>query len=185
MRGDEPPSIVPGGALYPWVLRLAVEADVEPAVSQLSGHMDDGKRRAFRDKLERYVRKPDRDLIIAVGDAGVRGLYCVIEALPTPQDLADPVVQILRSLASCTGLLVDARHRKQGIGAGLVRRGEEWAKERGRAGLWLVTHGAVSWYERHFGYEPVARVQEKGVAKTLMAKCFGESSHSFPAVLSR
>ena len=185
MRGDEPPSIVPGGALYPWALRLAVEADVEPAVSQLSGHMDDGKRRAFRDKLERYVRKPDRDLIIAVGDAGVRGLYCVIEALSTPEHLADPVVEILRHLASCTGLFVDPRHRRKGIGASLVLRGEQWAEERGRTGLWLVTHGAASWYARHFGYQPIARVQEKGVAKTLMAKCFSESSLSSPAVLSR
>ena len=185
MQGDEPRSILPGVALHSWVLRLAVEADVEPAVSQLSGHMDDGKRRAFRDKLERYVRKPDRDLIIAVSDAGVLGFYCVVEALPTPQDLADPVVQILRPMASCTGLLVDSGHRRQGIGASLVRRGEQWARERAKAGLWLVTHRAASWYERHFGYEPLARVQEKGVAKTLMARCFSESSHPFHAVLSR
>lgn len=185
MRGDEPPSIVPGGALHPWVLRLAVEADVEPVVSQLGGHMNERQRQAFRGKLERYVRKPDRDLIIAVSDAGVLGFYCVVEALPTPQDLADPVVQILRPLASCTGLLVDSGHRRQGIGASLVRRGEQWARERAKAGLWLVTHRAASWYERHFGYEPLARVQEKGVAKTLMARCFSESSHPFHAVLSR
>jgi len=134
MRGDEPPSIVPGGALYPWVLRLAVEADVEPAVSQLSGHMDEGNGVPSAIKLKRYVRKPDRDLIIAVSNAAVLGFYCVIERCPLPRILPTRWVQILRSLASCTGLLVDARHRKQGIGAGLVRRGEEWAKERGRAG---------------------------------------------------
>lgn len=185
MRGDERPSIVPGGALHRWVLRLAVEADVEPAVSQLSGHMDEGKRRAFRDKLERYVRKPDRDLIIAVSNAAVVGFYCVIEALPTPDALADEVAEPLRQFATCTGLLVDSRHRRLGIGASLVRRGEQWARERAKAGLWLVTHRAASWYERHFGYEPVARVQEKGVAKTLMARCFSESSHPFHAVLSR
>jgi len=163
---------------------VASREDVDPAVTQLSGHMDDGKRRAFRDKLERYVRKPDRDLIIAVNNAAVLGFYCVIEALSTPEHLADPVVEILRHFATCTGLFVDPRHRRKGIGAGLVLRGEQWAEERGRTGLWLVTHRAASWYERHFGYEPVARVQEKGVAKTLMARCFSESSHPFHAVLS-
>ncbi|MGE5312298.1 MAG: GNAT family N-acetyltransferase [Nitrospirota bacterium] len=185
MRGDEPPCTVPRGAPCPWIPRLAAEADVEPAVSHLSGHMDDGRRRTFRAKLERYVRKPDRDLVIAVKNVAVLGFYCVIEALPTPEDLADEIAEALRQFACCTGLLVDSGHQRQGIGAGLVRRGEEWARERGKAGLWLVTHGAASWYERHFGYEPVAQVQEKGVAKTLMAKCFGESSHSFLAVLSR
>jgi GNAT superfamily N-acetyltransferase len=183
MRGDEPPSIVPGGALHPWVLRLAVEADVDPAVTQLGGHMSERQRQAFRDKLERYVRKPDRDLIIAVSKAGVLGFYCVIEALPTPEDLADPVAEILRPWASCTGLLVDSGHRRQGIGADLVRRGEQWAEERGRTGLWLVTHRAASWYERHFGYEAVATVQVKGVARTVMARRFMHCRHHAEPVL--
>ncbi|HYR02898.1 MAG TPA: GNAT family N-acetyltransferase [Syntrophobacteria bacterium] len=185
MRGDEPPSTVPRGAPCPWILRLAAEADVEPAVSHFSGHMDDGRRRTFRAKLERYVRKPDRDLIIAVNGEGIVGLCCIIESLPAPHPLGDGLAEPIRQFACCTGLLVDSRHRRLGIGAGLVRRGEEWARERGKAGLWLVTHRAASWYARHFGYQPIARVQEKGVAKTIMAKCFSESSLSSPAVLSR
>ena len=168
-----------------WIIKIAAESDVDSTLTQLSGQMNQRQRQAFRDKLERYVRKPDRDLIIAVNGEGIVGLFCIIEALPTPDALADEIAEPIRQFACCTGLLVDSRHRRLGIGAGLVRRGEEWAMERGKAGLWLVTHGAASWYARHFGYEPVARVREKGVAKTLMAKCFSESSLSSPAVLSR
>jgi len=165
-----------------WIIKIAAESDVDSTLTQLSGQMSQRQRQAFRDKLERYVRKPDRDLIIAVNAEGIVGLFCIIEALPTPKALAG---EPFHQFACCTGLLVDSGYRRQGIGAGLVRRGEEWAMEREKAGLWLVTHGAASWYARHFGYEPVARVQEKGVAKTLMAKCFSESSLSSPAVLSR
>jgi GNAT superfamily N-acetyltransferase len=167
-----------------WSVRLAHREDVSSTVAQLSGHMDEERRRFFRQKLARYVGKPDRNLIIAVNGEGIVGLFCIIEAMETPDALDDQVAKPLRQFVACTGLLVDSRHRRLGIGAGLVRRGEEWAKERGRAGLWLVTHGAASWYERHFGYQPIARVQEKGVAKTLMAKRFSESSQSFPAVIS-
>lgn len=185
MRGDEPRSILPGVALHPWVLRLAVDADVEPAVSQLSGHMDDGKRRAFRDKLGRYVRKPDRDVLLAVSGGDILGFLAVIEEAPPPEGLSVPVAERLRHFASCTGLLVDPGHRRQGIGAGLVHRGEQWAMERARAGLWLVTHRKASWYERHFGYEAVAAIQVKGVARTVMAKSLGDSSHSFLDARSR
>jgi GNAT superfamily N-acetyltransferase len=172
-------------AFRPWIIKIAVESDVDSTLTQLSGQMNQRQRQAFRDKLERYVRKPDRDLIIAVNGERIVGLFCIIEALPAPDALADGVAEPIRQFACCTGLLVDSRHRRQGIGAGLVSRGEQWAKERAKAGLWLVTHGAASWYARHFSYQPIARVQEKGVAKTLMAKCFSESSLSFPAVLSR
>jgi GNAT superfamily N-acetyltransferase len=145
--------------------------------------MDEGRRRVFHLKLARYVRKPDRDLIIAVNGERIVGLFCIIEALPAPYALADGVAEPIRHFACCTGLLVDSGYRRQGIGAGLVRRGEQWAMERGKAGLWLVTHGAASWYARHFGYEPVARVQEKGVAKTLMAKCFARSQQGIVPAL--
>jgi GNAT superfamily N-acetyltransferase len=168
-----------------WIIKIAAESDVDSTLTQLSGQMNQRQRQAFRDKLERYVRKPDRDLIIAVNGERIVGLFCIIEAMPTPDGLADEVTEPLREFGACTGLLVDSKYRRQGIGASLVRRGEEWAKERGMAGLWLVTHRAASWYERHFGYEPVAQVHEKGVAKTLMAKCFSECSRSFPALLSR
>jgi GNAT superfamily N-acetyltransferase len=173
MRRDEPPSIVSGGAFHSGVvLRVAVEADVEPAVLQLSGHMDDGKRRAFRDKLERYVRKPDRDVILAVGGEAVLGFLAMIEEAAPPEGLPVPVADPLRPFASCTGLFVDPFHRRRGIGADLVRRGEQWARERAKPGLWLVTHRAASWYARHFGYGPVATVQAKGVVKTVMARSF-------------
>jgi GNAT superfamily N-acetyltransferase len=140
--------------------------------------MDERQRRAFRGKLERYVRKPGRDLILAVSDTAVLGFCFVIEALSTPEDLVEPVVELLRPLASCTGLFVDPLHRRRGIGACLVHRGEQWAKERARAGLWLVTHRKASWYERHFGYEAVAAIQIKGVARTVMARRFARSQQA-------
>jgi GNAT superfamily N-acetyltransferase len=171
-------SAEPTAATRPCALKVAGEVDVAPTIAQLSGHMDERQRRAFRDKLERYVRKPDRDLIVAVSGGDILGFLAVIEEAFPPEPLSLSVAARLRPLASCAGLLVHSRHRRQGIGASLVRRGEQWATERGKAGLWLVTHRAASWYERHFGYEAVATVQVKGVAKTVMARCFAHSHHA-------
>ena len=48
-----------------WQLKIAIDEDVESIVLALTDHMNDEQRAAFRDKLERYVRKPDRDVIVA------------------------------------------------------------------------------------------------------------------------
>ena len=51
---------------FPWELKLASESYVQPTVEQLADEMNDQQRQAFRDKIQRYIQKPDRDLILAV-----------------------------------------------------------------------------------------------------------------------
>jgi len=172
-------------AFRPWTLKVANAADLAPAVTQLGGHMNERQRVAFHGKLERYVRKPDRDVLLAVSGSDVLGFLAVIEEAPPPEGLSVPVAERLRRFASCTGLFVDPLHRRRGIGAGLVHRAEQWARERRSAGLWLVTHRVASWYERHLGYEVLAAVQVKGVIKTVIAKSFSDSSHFFLDALPR
>lgn len=155
-----------------WEVIIAGGDDVARIVQSLSGHMDAGQRERFRDKLDRYVRKPDRDLLIAVEAKTVLGFYTVIEHDDLPTTLPLSMRDRLRDFACCTGLLVHPDRRRRGIGASLHRRGEKWAGERGKRGLWLSTRRHAGWYQRHFGYEEVARVMVKGIERTIMAKTF-------------
>ena len=155
-----------------WELELATEEDVETTVVELSDHMNDQQRAVFRDKLERYVRKPDRDLILAVHSGQVAGLVCVIEQAEFPSSLPKQAAERLRNFASSTQLLVHPRLRKQGIGNSLQHQAEKWARERGMGGLWLLTRRMAHWYQRHFGYEEVAKVNVKNTEKSVMSKEF-------------
>lgn len=155
-----------------WELRLAINSDVEPILAQLTGHMNDQQRAAFRDKLERYVHKPDRDLILAIHGGQVLGLICVIDQAGFPSSLPKKALERLRNFACSTQLLVHPQVRKQGIGNSLQLRAEKWARERGRAGLWLVTHRMAYWYRKHFGYEEVGRINVKNTEKSVMAREF-------------
>jgi len=153
-------------------LKVATEEDVETTLCHLAEHMNDEQRTAFRDKLQRYVNKPDRDLILALQGGQVLGLVCVIDQAEFPSSLPEQTVERLRNFACSTQLLVHPGLRKQGIGSRLQLRAEQWARERGRAGLWLVTHRMAHWYRRHFGYEEVGRTDVKNAEKIVMAKEF-------------
>jgi GNAT superfamily N-acetyltransferase len=155
-----------------WDVVIASMEEVTGTVQRLSGHMDAGQRERFEDKLRRYVRKPDRDLIIAVGAKAVVGFYTVIEQDDLPPAMPDDNRARLKRFACCTGLLVHSDWRRQGIGASLHRRGEQWARQRNKPGLWLSTRRHADWYRRHFGYEEVGRVMVKGIERTIMAKTF-------------
>lgn len=151
---------------------LAGPADVLETVSSLSEHMDTRQRERFRDKLCRYVCKSDRDLLIAVAGQSVVGFYTIIARAALSPELPEDTRELLRDFACCTGLLVHPDRRRQGIGARLHRRGEQWAGERGKPGLWLSTRRHADWYRRHFGYEEVGRVLSKGIERTIVAKRF-------------
>jgi predicted N-acetyltransferase YhbS len=155
-----------------WELKVATKEDVKPTVAQLSDHMNDQQRAAFQDKLERYVQKKDRDLILAMKGDQVLGLVCVIEQAEFPSTLPKQTLEWLGNFACSTQLLVHPQQRKQGIGNSLQLRAEQWASERGRAGFWLVTHRMADWYRRHFGYGEVAKVNVKNTDKSVMAKEF-------------
>lgn len=155
-----------------WKLRVANEVDVNPAVEALSDHMNDRQRAAFRDKLQRYVRKPDRDLIVAVHGGQTIGLVCVIEQAQFPPRFPEQKASHLQNFACGTQLLVHPSFRKQGVGGSLLTRAEGWAHEHGLSGFWIATHRKAAWYKTHFGYYELHRIDDKGVEKILLAKGF-------------
>ena len=159
-------------AAYSWDLKVAAEADVEPALEQLTDHMNDQQRQAFRDKLLRYIQKPDRDLILAVRGLQVLGLVCVIHQAEFPHGFSEKNMDYLRDFASGTQLLVHPSFRRRGIGGSLLAHAEAWARQRGLPGFWIITHRMAGWYERNFGYQQIARIEVKGVGKFVMAKKF-------------
>ncbi len=159
-------------ATYTWELKVAADSDVEPTVAQLSGHMNDQQRAVFKDKLERYVIKPDRDLLLAKRGGQVLGLVCVIERAEFPSSLRKHAADLLLKFACTTQLLVHPHLRKQGIGKSLQLQAEQWARERSKEGLWLVTHRMAYWYQSHFGYKEVDRIKVKNTEKIVMAEEF-------------
>ena len=155
-----------------WKLKVAVQGDVKLVLEQLADYMNHKQRQAFRNKLQRYVQKPDRDLILAVQGFQVLGLVCVIHEAEFPPGLSEQNIECLRDFAFGTQLLVHPSFRRQGIGGSLHTQAEAWARERGLAGFWMITHRLADWYERSFGYRQIARIEAKGVGKKIMAKRF-------------
>ena len=159
-------------APFSWDLKVAAEADVQPILEQLTDHMNDQQRAAFRDKLQRYVRKPGRELIVAVRGGQTIGLVCVIAQAQLPPRFPEQKASYLRNFACGTQLLVHPSFRKQGVGGSLLTHAERWAHERGLAGFWIVTHRKAAWYKTHFGYQELYRLDDKGVGKILLARSF-------------
>jgi GNAT superfamily N-acetyltransferase len=157
---------------FTWETKSATEKDVQPTVEQLTDHMNDKQRQAFRDKIQRYVQKPDRDLILAVRGLQVLGLVCVIEQAELPPGLSIENMDYLKNFAYGTQLLVHPSFRGRGIGSSLHTHAESWARRRGLAGYWHITHRMAHWYEKDFGYQEIARIEVKGVKKIVMAKKF-------------
>ena len=170
---DNEHNVAPAGENLDWKIKVATETDVDPAVKQLSDHMNDRQRAAFRDKLQRYVRKPGRELIVAVHGGQTLGLVCVIEQAQFPPRFPEQKASLLRNFACGTQVLVHPSFRKQGVGGSLLARAEHWAHEQGLTGFWIVTLRKADWYKTHFGYQEIHRIDDKGVEKTLLAKSFG------------
>ena len=159
-----------------WNLRVASASDVEPTLAQLTDHLNDQQRAAFRVKLQRYVRKADRELILAVNGGQILGLVCVIMQMDLPSNFTYMRADHLRNFAFGSQLLVHPDVRNQGIGTSLHVQSLQWAREQGRAGHWLITHRMSDWYRRQFGYEEIGRIKKKGVDKILMSKEFSQSA---------
>jgi GNAT superfamily N-acetyltransferase len=161
------------GESFDWKLKVATQVDVDPAVEALSDHMNDPQRAAFKEKLQRYVRKPNRELIVAVRGGQTLGLVCVIEQAQFPPRFPEQKASLLRKFGCGTQLLVHPSFRRQGVGGSLLARAQRWAHEQGLVGFWIVTHRQAAWYKTHFGYQEMHRIDDKGVEKILLAKRFG------------
>ena len=160
------------GESLDWKLKVATEEDVDSTVEALSDHMNDRQRAAFKDKLQRYVHKPGRELIVAVLGGKTIGLVCVIDQAQLPPSFTEQQASQLQNFCCGTQLLVHPSFRKQGVGGSLLSRAEQWAYEHGLIGFWIVTHRKAAWYKSHFGYQELHRIDDKGVEKTLLAKSF-------------
>ena len=68
-----------------------------------------------------------------------------------------------------SGLFVIPEHRRQGVGAALVRAIEDQARRRESSRLYLYTSAAVGFYER-LGWEVLDRTNWKRVYTALMAR---------------
>ena len=165
-------NVAPATVKLDWEFKVATDRDVNPAVEALGDHMDDRQRAAFRDKLQRYVRKPGRELIVAVYSGQTIGLVCVIDQAQLPPSFTEQQASQLRNFGCGTQLLVHPSFRKQGVGGSLLNRAEGWAHEHGLTGFWIVTHRKAAWYKSHFGYQEIGRIDDKGVEKILLAKSF-------------
>jgi GNAT superfamily N-acetyltransferase len=153
-----------------WELKVAEEVDVQPTVEQLTDHMSNHQRQAFRDKIQRYIQKPDRDLMLAVRGLQVLGVVCVIDQAGLPPGLSVENMDYLKNFACGTQLLVHPSFRRKGIGSSLHTYAESWARKRGLPGYWFITHRMAHWYERDFGYLEIASIEVEGVKKIVMAK---------------
>lgn len=163
----------PAPEVQGWRIEVAAVESVAAAIAHLAGELPEERREALRDKLHRYARKPDRVLIVARRSDFIAGFNCVIDRDTVPQDLKDSdQVRGLEDFACCNGLLVHPRYRRRGIGFSLQVEAESWARQRGRSGIWLITHRRAEWYQKHFGYREVGRTFSKGVVKRVMAKQF-------------
>jgi GNAT superfamily N-acetyltransferase len=168
-RGER---VNPEAAPLRWELKVATEADVNPTLEQLTDYMNDQQRVAFRNKLERYVLKSDRDLILAVKGDQFLGLVCVIDQMEPPSNFHSHKAYHLQNFAFGTQLFVHPSVRQHGIGSSLQLRAEQWARERGRTGHYLITYRKAAWYQRNFGYEEIGRIVAKGIEKIVMSKQF-------------
>lgn len=129
------------------LIREAVRADA-PALARLNavslGYDYPEARTAAQ--LEKLLNSGRDGIFVAERDGRVVGYLHLVD-----YDLlyADPMENIM-------GIAVDPDCRRQGIGRALLEAGEAWAKERGAAGIRLVSGesraGAHAFY-RSLGYE--------------------------------
>lgn len=112
-------------------IRRARVADSQKLVPLLEQLGYPASTSEVRGRLERLLARPDGDVLVAVvRDTDIAGVgsFQVIELLERP-----------RPQCRITALVVDARHRRRGVGAALVQAIARAARERGCFRLELTT----------------------------------------------
>jgi GNAT superfamily N-acetyltransferase len=157
---------------FTWELRYGTTADVDPAIEQLSDDLDEKEREKRRRKLHLYASETDRDVILAVNKDRILGYLTIVDYDEPRPDIPEEISERLRTLAFPSQLQVHPEFRKRGIGSSLMLQAERWARERGKPGLWSITHRKSYWYKRDFGYKELGKVWEKETYKTVIVKEF-------------
>ncbi len=151
---------------------------VTQAFHDLNRDMNSKFVHVFLDKLERYATKPDRALFLARYQERFIGFACIINYSPPPENVAKTSIELLKTFACSTGLMVLPEFRRQGVASGLVRCWEKWAAEKSRNGVWLVTRKMAQWYWYHFHYSVHGIVTSKGTKKNILIKGFPKKFHT-------
>ncbi len=157
---------------FSWELRHGTSEDVDETIRQLSDDLDEQEREKRRRKLHLYARESDRDVILAVNKDRILGYLTIVEYDEPRSDIPKDIAERLRAFAFPSQLQVHPQFRKRGIGSSLMRQAERWARERGKPGLWSITHRKAYWYTRDFGYEELGKVWENETYKTVIVKEF-------------
>lgn len=125
------------------VIRTAGERDAE-SIAVLSGQLGyPTETEAVRERLRAIAGRPDHAVFVAEAAGQVIGWVHVYEVI-TPESPAH---------AEIGGLVVDAAHRKRGVGRALMERAEAWARA---AGLGMVRlRSNVVRAEAHAFYEGI------------------------------
>ncbi len=149
---------------------LAEPNDVDRAFTDLNRDMDPQFVHVFLDKLQRYAQKPDRDLFLANYSGKIIAFATIIDASPVPKDLPQDTVALLEHYACGTGLMVLPTFRNLGVASKLVISWHQWAIEKERAGVWIVTRKMADWYQRCFHYSLQGTTIRNQVKKIILAK---------------
>lgn len=148
----------------------AQPAHVDRAYHDLSRDMDGASVHVFLDKLQRYAAKPDRALFLAERQKRVIGFATIIDRAPPPDETDNHGVELLKTYACGTGLMVLPEFRHGHVASTLHQHWEKWSLDMGRQGIWVVTRRMAPWYQRCFSYSINGVTIRSGVTKTVMLK---------------
>lgn len=102
---------------------------------------------------ESLIADPEVGLFVARVDGEPAGLVVVEVRVSRPIPILVP-----RRYASVNSLIVDAGHRRLGVGRALMARAQRWAREQGASsielGVWSFNRQAIEFY-RALGYQTV------------------------------
>ena len=152
-------------------MALAHHGEVEFIAESLGHHLLPEIQVAFKEKVDRYIHKTGRDVIIARINEHIVGYCMVIENLELPDSLSPDIHKRLSTYGCITGLGVNPEWRRNGIGVRLVKEGISWMEHRGLPGLWLRTRVMSEWYKKNLQFEIVgSMIVKKTVIKAILAK---------------
>ena len=101
-----------------------------------------------RDVVAEYVEGKDKDYFLADLDGEVVGCMNIARQVAPGYPMYRR-----REYAVIENVVVDERHRRQGVGTTLLEEAKRWARDRGlttiQLGVWAANGPAVAFYAKH------------------------------------